>query len=62
VLRNKLFDIVAAAEKTKENTGRGFSTFITDARNLNSANRDRVENKAILHKAITDGLVYLIPR
>ena len=57
VLRNKLFDIVAAAEKTKENTGRGFSTFITDARNLNSANRDRVENKAILNKAITDGLV-----
>jgi hypothetical protein len=58
VLKNTLYDKVVAMEKNIEATGRGYRQFITDVKNLkNVALKERVENRAIIHKAIAEEIV-----
>lgn len=58
VVRNKLYDIVTESEKRIESTGKGYRQLISDIRNLKGEYRYRVENKAILNKAVQDEVVY----
>lgn len=58
ILRNKLFDLVSSNEKRKESTGRGYSNFITDVRNVrNESRRETVENKAVINIAVAKKVV-----
>jgi hypothetical protein len=58
ILRNRLYDTVTASEKNISTTTRGYKQFVTDVRNMRTPKlRERVEDRAIINKAVVDKLV-----